>query len=223
MKKASVFKRLFDVFFSSLGIILLIPFALVIAIMILIDSKGPVLYLQSRIGKDKLSFYLLKFRTMFTDSDTKGYLTLGQGDSRITSVGYWLRRIKLDELPQLLNVLKGDMSLVGPRPEVKTYVDLYSKQQQKVLTVRPGITDWASVKFRNENELIVMADNPEAYYIEKIMPAKLKMNLEYIERMNPWIDFKIILLTLFPFLKSKSIKNMENKIDIKPSTNISKT
>ena len=155
-----------------------------------------------------------KFRTMDIDSDNKGQLTVGTKDPRITTVGYWLRKFKLDELPQLWNVLVGEMSLVGPRPEVRKFVDLYSKEERRVLSVVPGITDWASVRFRNENELIEKAENPEEFYKKVIMPAKLQMNLEYLEKMNPWIDFKIILLTLFPFLTSRTISRLENEIKV---------
>ena len=187
------------------------------------DLKGPVFYRQERIGKKSIPFLLLKFRTMYVGADKKGQLTIGGKDSRITKSGFWLRKFKFDELPQLWNVLVGEMSLVGPRPEVRKYVNFYSEKQKEVFAVRPGITDWASVKFRNENDLIVAAENPEEFYIEQIMPVKLTMNLEYIEKMNPWIDLKIILLTVFPFLKSRTIRKMESKHNIDGATDLHET
>ena len=156
----------------------------VVALLVRLDSKGPVIYRQSRVGKGGEPFWLLKFRTMHTGSDKKGLLTIGGKDSRVTRVGYFLRKYKLDELPQLWNVVKGDMSLVGPRPEVKKYVDLYNEEQRKVLTVRPGITDLASIIYRNENELLAKSSDPEAYYVNVIMPEKIRLNNKFISNRN---------------------------------------
>lgn len=187
-------KRLFDIFCSLFGIIILSPILLIISIGVLL-SKGPILYTQTRVGKNNIDFSLFKFRTMYTDSDKKGLLTVGGRDPRITAIGYYLRKYKFDELPQLVNVLIGDMSLVGPRPEVRKYVDMYNDIQKGVLNVRPGITDYASIKFRNESDLLAKADNPEKYYIEEIMPQKLSLNLEYINNNNVFKDITIIFET----------------------------
>jgi lipopolysaccharide/colanic/teichoic acid biosynthesis glycosyltransferase len=189
-------KRLFDIFFSIIGLlILLIPF-LIISLLIILDSKGGVFYKQVRVGKDGADFKLFKFRSMRTDADKAGLLTVGGRDSRITRMGYSLRKYKIDELPQLINVLIGDMSLVGPRPEVRKYVDLYNEEQKQVLSVRPGITDYASIEYSNENELLGKAENPEEVYINEIMPAKLELNLKYIAEQGILTDFKIIFRTI---------------------------
>lgn len=194
-------KRLFDLFFSAIGIIVLSPIYLIISLLIIFDSKGGVLYKQERIGKNSVPFNVLKFRTMVPDAFAKGALTVGSRDPRITNVGYYLRKYKLDELPQLFNVLFGEMSFVGPRPEVKKYTDLYTPEQKKVLSVRPGITDYASIKFRNENDLLASSDDPEKLYIEEIMPEKLKLNLEYINDNHILKDIKIILDTFYTIVK----------------------
>ncbi|MDB5123376.1 MAG: sugar transferase [Mucilaginibacter sp.] len=188
-------KRAFDFMCSLLGLIILLPFILIISLLIVLDSAGPAFYRQSRVGKNNINFILFKFRTMKIGSDKIGLLTVGNNDSRITRVGYWLRRYKIDELPQLVNVLFGDMSLVGPRPEVRKYVNLYNAEQGKVLFVKPGITDWASIKYSNENELLAKSKDAEQCYIDEIMPVKLNLNLEYIKHNNIYIDIKIILLT----------------------------
>ncbi|POY35784.1 glycosyl transferase [Solitalea longa] len=188
--------RILDFLLSFIGLLILLPFFLVVAVLIALDSKGGVFYQQRRVGRYDKDFGLLKFRTMFKGSDKKGLLTIGDRDNRVTKVGYYLRKYKLDELPQLINVFIGDMSLVGPRPEVRKYVELYSAEQRKVLTVKPGITDYASLMFRNESELMAAQDNPESYYIQTILPTKLQYSLQYIERKSFWEDFKIILLTL---------------------------
>ncbi|MBK7182042.1 MAG: sugar transferase [Bacteroidetes bacterium] len=193
-------KRIFDIFFSLIGLILLLPFFLFISILIIIDSKGGVFYKQVRVGKDEIDFKLFKFRSMRTDSDKKGLLTVGGRDSRITRMGYYIRKYKIDELPQLINVLLGDMSLVGPRPEVRRYTDLYNDEQKKVLSVKPGITDYASIEYSNENELLGKADNPERVYIDEIMPAKLKLNLRYIQEQGLLTDVKIIIKTILKIL-----------------------
>jgi lipopolysaccharide/colanic/teichoic acid biosynthesis glycosyltransferase len=189
--------RMFDFFFSFLGLILLSPFFLLIALLIKINSSGPVLYKQSRIGLNGSDFSVFKFRSMRVDSDKLGLITVGGSDHRVTSIGYYLRKYKLDELPQLINVLTGDMSLVGPRPEVKKYVDLYTIDQKKVLSIRPGITDWASIYYRDENVILGQSSDPEKDYIEKVMPDKLQYNLIYIENYGPVEYFKIIFSTLW--------------------------
>ena len=188
-------KRAFDFFWSIIGLLLLSPLFLLVAILIKFNSKGPIFFKQIRVGRNEKDFKIYKFRTMFIDSDRKGLLTVGFKDSRVTSIGYYLRKFKLDELPQLINVLIGDMSFVGPRPEVRKYVNLYSKSQKKVLEVKPGITDLASIAFRNENEILSTKSNPEDFYIDEIMPKKININLNYIKRRNFFSDLGIILKT----------------------------
>lgn len=194
-------KRLFDVFFSMFGIAVLLPVYLLISLLISADSKGGVIYRQERTGRGGKIFQVLKFRTMRPDSFNKGALTVGSRDPRITNIGYYLRKYKLDELPQLFNVLLGEMSFVGPRPEVKKYTDLYTEEQRQVLQVRPGITDYASIKFRNENDLLSASDDPEKLYIEEIMPEKLTLNLKYINDNNVFKDIKIIFDTFYAIIK----------------------
>ena len=189
-------KRVFDFLFSVIGLVAITPVMLILAFIITIDSKGGVFYKQVRIGKNQKPFSLYKFRSMSTDADKKGLLTVGNNDSRITKIGYYLRKYKLDELPQLINVLFGNMSFVGPRPEVEKYVKLYNQEQLMVFNVKPGITDWASIKYVNENEILAKSSQPEKTYIEEIMPAKLKLNLEYVSHNNVFVDIKIILLTI---------------------------
>lgn len=193
-------KRFVDIVFSFIGIVVLIPFFLLIAILIMLDSRGGVFYKQVRVGINGTDFKLFKFRSMRTDADKKGLLTVGGRDSRVTRMGYYIRKYKIDELPQLINVFIGDMSLVGPRPEVRRYTDLYTNEQKKVLTVKPGITDYASIEYSNENEILGKAENPEKVYIEEIMPAKLKLNLKYIKEQSFTTDIKIILKTIFKIL-----------------------
>lgn len=194
-------KRIFDIVFSLVGIIILLPVFAIISLFIALDSKGGILYRQERSGKGGRIFKVLKFRTMRPDSFSKGALTVGSRDSRITNIGFYLRKYKLDELPQLFNVLKGDMSFVGPRPEVKKYTDLYDQRQIRVLSVRPGITDYASIRFRNENDLLAESSDPEKLYIDKIMPDKLDLNLKYIDDNNLFKDVKIILDTFYAIVK----------------------
>ena len=189
-------KRIFDIVFSLTGIIILSPFFLLFAVLIIIDSGFPVVYVQKRVGKDSSDFSLLKFRTMHVDSDKKGLLTVGKNDSRITRIGYFLRKYKLDELLQLLNVLAGDMSLVGPRPEVRKYIEIYNEEQKKVLSVKPGITDYASMIYSDESEILSRTNEPEKHYISHVMPAKLKLNLKYIENQGLITDLNIILKTI---------------------------
>ena len=189
-------KRCFDVVSSLTGIILLFPVLFILWICIRLESSGGGFYRQVRVGKDGEDFRLWKFRTMQTGSDKKGLLTIGGRDSRVTRIGFYLRKYKLDELPQLINVLVGDMSIVGPRPEVRKYVELYSQDQRKVLSVKPGITDYASIEYSNENELLAQSESPEKTYIEEILPAKLKLNMHYINTMNIQTDLQIIIKTI---------------------------
>ena len=189
-------KRLFDILFSFIGLLVLLPFFLIFSVVIAIDSGFPVFYFQKRVGKSGNDFSLLKFRTMKKDASQHGLLTVGEKDPRITSSGYFLRKYKLDELPQLLNVLLGNMSLVGPRPEVRKYVEMYSAEQLKVLSVKPGITDYASIEYSDENAILANNENPEQLYIREIMPAKIKLNLRYIEDQGFFTDLKIIVKTI---------------------------
>lgn len=187
---------MFDIVCSVIGIVILSPLFVILWIAVKLESKGPALFLQTRVGKNNHDFKLYKFRTMYLDSESRGQLTVGMRDPRITKVGYTLRKYKLDELPQLFNVLLGDMSLVGPRPEVRKYVNYYTDEQLKVLSVRPGITDIASIQFINENELLAAAENPEQYYIKHIMPQKLALNLKYINSNLLLKDVGLILKTI---------------------------
>ena len=189
-------KRKVDVVISLLGLLILSPVFLVIALLIIIDSKGPVFYRQQRIGKGEQPFHIYKFRTMYLNSDTKALITIGSHDNRITQVGYYLRKYKIDEFPQLINVFKGDMSLVGPRPEVQKYTRLYTNDQLDVLSVRPGITDPASILLKDENDLLARSQDPEKFYIEKLLPHKLAINLRYIQQITLKNDLKIIFKTL---------------------------
>ena len=193
--------RLCDIVFSAIGLLLLSPLFLIVYILIRCESKGGGFYCQQRVGKDGRMFDLYKFRSMRTGSDKKGLITVGGHDSRITRMGYFIRKYKIDELPQLWNVLKGDMSLVGPRPEVKKYVDLYTEEQRRVLSVRPGITDYASIEYVDENEILGNADDPDRVYVEEIMPAKIKLNMRYIENRSLNEYFKIIGLTFINILR----------------------
>jgi lipopolysaccharide/colanic/teichoic acid biosynthesis glycosyltransferase len=195
-----ILKRGFDIIFSLLGLIVLLPIFLVISIVIKVDSKGPVFFRQVRVGKNGKEFKILKFRTMVVDAEKKGMqITVGR-DSRITKSGYILRKFKLDELPQLINVLIGDMSFVGPRPEVPKYVALYDENQKSVLKVKPGITDIASIEYRDENTLLGQSGNPEKIYIEEVMPTKLKLNMEYIKDISIVNDIKLILKTIIKIM-----------------------
>lgn len=189
-------KRIIDIFASAFMLILLFPFGLVIALLIASDSRGGVFYRQSRVGRNNRDFTLYKFRTMRTDADRLGLLTVGARDPRVTRVGYYLRKYKIDELPQLLNILSGDMSFVGPRPEVRKYVDLYNNEQKKVLSVRPGLTDYASIAYINENEILEKANDKEQTYINEIMPEKIKLNMKFIQNPSLYQYFKIIFLTI---------------------------
>lgn len=190
-------KRVFDIFCSFFGLLVLSPLLLIVALLVVTTSCGGMFYRQVRVGKDFHNFKILKFRSMRPDSDKKGLLTVGSRDNRVTKVGYFIRKYKIDELPQLINVLVGDMSFVGPRPEVPKYVEMYNEEQRKVLSVRPGITDYASIEYRNENDILAKSDNPEQTYIDEVMPAKLKLNLRYISEMSLKTDLKIIFGTIF--------------------------
>ena len=194
-------KRFFDIISSLVVLTMGLPFFILIAFLIGIDSKGGVFFIQQRVGKNNRNFGLFKFRTMRSDSEKAGQITVGGKDPRITKIGYLLRKFKLDEFPQLLNVIKGDMSIIGPRPEVRRYVDMYSKEQLKVLSVRPGLSDFASIEYINENELLGKSDNPEKTYIEEIMPAKLQLNRKYIEQKSFGTDIKLIFKTIRKIFK----------------------
>ena len=194
--------RFFDVVFSVLGILFLSPLLVIVYIMIVIDSKGGGFYKQERVGLNGIDFKLIKFRSMAIGSDKKGLITIGGNDSRITKIGLFIRKFKIDELPQLFNVLIGNMSLVGPRPEVRKYVDLYTIQQKEVLKVKPGITDYASIEYANENEILGTASDPDRVYIQDIMPSKIELNLRYIHNKSINEYFNIIFLTIKKILKS---------------------
>lgn len=196
-------KRLFDIIASGCGLLLLSPILLLLAVWVKLDSEGPVFYKQVRVGKGNKDFYLFKFRSMRIGSDKKGLITVGGHDPRVTRSGYYIRKYKLDELPQLINVFKGDMSLVGPRPEVRHYVNYWTPEQMHVLDVRPGITGPASIKFRNENELLEKAEDPEKYYIEVIMQEKIKLYLEYVDHASFWYDIKLIFQTFWVIVKER--------------------
>lgn len=188
-------KRLFDIIASGLGLIVLSPLFAVLAVWIKADSRGPVFYRQTRVGRNNRDFRLYKFRSMRPDSDKLGLITVGGHDPRVTRSGYYIRKYKLDEFPQLINVFIGDMSLVGPRPEVRKYVDMYTPEQMRVLSVRPGITSLASIRYRNENDILAAAEDPDRCYIEQVMPDKLAIDLEYVDRATLWNDIRLIFST----------------------------
>ena len=193
-------KRIFDIILSLFGLIILLPFMLIIAIFIKLDSKGPVFFKQLRVTKNGREFKIFKYRTMRVGSDKYSQITVGK-DDRITKIGLFLRKYKLDEIPQLINVFIGDMSLVGPRPEVPKYVALYTDEQKEILKVRAGITDYASIEFSNENDLLASEEDPEKAYIKKVMPKKIELNKKYISEISMLTDIKIILLTIKKILK----------------------
>jgi len=196
-------KRLFDIVASGLGLIVLSPLFLILAIWIKLDSKGPVFYRQVRVGYKNKDFCIFKFRSMRVGADKGSLVTIGGHDPRVTRSGYFIRKFKFDELPQLINVFLGDMSLVGPRPEVRHYVDYWTPEQLHVLDVRPGITDPASIKFRNENELMEKAEDPEKYYIEVIMQEKIKLYLEYVEKHSFLYDIGLIFKTFWVIVSER--------------------
>lgn len=190
-----ILKRVYDIIFSSLGLLVLVPLFMVVAVMIKLDSPGPVFYHQTRIGKDGKEFKILKFRKMHQYVGDSGSNLTTTNDERMTRFGAFLRRSKIDELPQAVNVLLGEMAVVGPRPETPNYVELYDEQQRQVLKVKPGITDYASIYFIDEGDLLQYADDSERLYIEAIMPQKIRLNLKYIAEMSLITDMKIIYLT----------------------------
>lgn len=193
--------RLCDIVFSFFGLLFLSPLFLIVALWIVLDDPGPVFYRQQRVGRHNKDFGLLKFRSMRVGADKMSLITIGDRDPRVTRAGYYIRKFKLDELPQLWNVLIGDMSLVGPRPEVRRYVDLYTEKQRQVLAVRPGITDYASIEYIDENKLLAQAADPDKTYIEEIMPAKIELNRRYINNPTLGQYFKIIFLTIAKIIR----------------------
>ena len=196
-------KRLFDIIASGCGLLVLSPILLIVAIWIKLDSKGPVFYRQVRVGRYNKDFRIFKFRSMRVGSDKGSLVTIGGRDPRVTRSGYFIRKFKIDELPQLINVFIGDMSLVGPRPEVRHYVNYWTSEQMHVLDVSPGITDPASIRFRTENELLEKAEDPEKHYIEVIMQEKLKLYLEYVDNASFWYDIKLIFHTFGVIIKER--------------------
>ncbi len=193
-------KRVFDILASGFGLLVLSPVFLILAIWIKLDSKGPVFYRQVRVGRGNEDFRIFKFRSMRVGSDKNGLITVGGRDPRITRSGYFIRKYKLDEFPQLINVFIGDMSLVGPRPEVRKYVDMYTPEQLRVLDVRPGITSLASIRYRNENDILAAAEDPDRCYVEKVMPDKLAIDLEYVANHSFWYDIKLIFKTFWEII-----------------------
>ena len=194
-------KRFIDIVASGLGLVVLSPVFLILAVWIKLDSKGPVFYRQVRVGKNNQDFRIYKFRSMQVGADKGSLITIGGRDPRVTVSGYYIRKYKLDELAQLINVFNGDMSLVGPRPEVRRYVNLYDEEQKKVLAVRPGITDYASIEYMDENVLLERSDNPDMTYIKDIMPEKIRLNMRYINNPTLIEYFKIIFLTIFKIVR----------------------
>ena len=196
--------RLLDIIISFVGLLFFFPIFIIISIWVKIDSKGPIFFKQIRVGQNNIDFKLYKFRSMYLKSDKKTLITIGENDLRITKSGHYIRKLKIDELPQLFNVLKGDMSIVGPRPEVRKYVDYYSPEQLKILSIKPGITDYASIEYMDENYILGKAENPNKLYVEQIMQDKLNLNLKYLEKQSVYEYFKIILLTIkYLFKKNK--------------------
>ena len=193
--------RIFDIVFSFVGILICLPLFIIIYLLIVVESKGGGFYIQKRVGRNNIDFSLYKFRSMRVGSDKKGLITIGGKDPRMTRIGYFIRRFKLDELPQLFNVFIGDMSLVGPRPEVRKYVDLYNSEQLIVLSVCPGITDYASIEYVDENEILGLAIDPEKVYVEEIMPTKIRLNMKYIQQQTVKEYFHIIFLTFWSIIK----------------------
>jgi lipopolysaccharide/colanic/teichoic acid biosynthesis glycosyltransferase len=194
-------KRLFDIVVSILILLIFFPFGFLISLAILIESKGGVFYRQERIGKNGVPFRMLKFRSMRPEADKAGKLTVGMRDPRITRSGYFIRKYKLDEFPQFINVLKGEMSIVGPRPEVKEFVDLYTIEQQRILSVKPGITDYASLEYFKENELLGKAADPRKTYVDEIMPAKIELNMKYLNNPGIMQDLGIMWRTFVKIVR----------------------
>ncbi|HHW59727.1 MAG: sugar transferase [Bacteroidales bacterium] len=200
--KYSIFKRGFDFLFSLIFLIILLPFFLIISLMIITTDGFPIFYNQKRVGKDQKIFKILKFRTMKKNAETQGKLTIGEKDPRITKIGYFLRKYKIDELPQLWNILKGDMSFIGPRPEVPEYVAMYNDQQKEVLSVRPGLSDYASLRYINENEILSHYPSPDDAYINILLPQKIKLSKKYIAEMSLKTDFEITIKTIKKILNN---------------------
>ncbi|HXE14575.1 MAG TPA: sugar transferase [Bryobacteraceae bacterium] len=196
-------KRLFDLVISLVGIVILSPVMAIIAILIKLNSPGPIVYAGHRVGKGGKPFRLLKFRTMVVNADKIGGPSTSDDDPRVTKIGHILRRYKLDEIPQLFNVLKGEMSLVGPRPEVAAEVALYSPEERNLLNVAPGITDWASIRFHNEGEILKGSADPHRTYQEKIRPEKIRLGLEYVQEHSFFVDVKILLSTFGTLVKTR--------------------
>jgi lipopolysaccharide/colanic/teichoic acid biosynthesis glycosyltransferase len=196
-------KRLFDILFALFVLICFLPIGMLLSLWIVFESRGGVFFSQNRVGKNGVSFRLLKFRSMYVNAESSGRITVGSRDARITKVGYYLRRYKLDEFPQFINVLNGDMSIVGPRPEVQEYVDLYTESQRKILQVKPGITDLASLAYFHENELLANSENPQQTYIKEVLPAKIKLNEEYLKNPSFFNDLSIILKTVAKIFRKK--------------------
>ena len=197
--------RFFDILFSLVGIIVLSPVLIIIYFLVILESKGGGFYIQERVGKGGKIFKLYKFRSMSVGADKKGLITIGGSDPRMTRMGFFIRRFKLDELPQLFNVLNGTMSLVGPRPEVQKYVELYTPAQYEVLSVKPGITDYASIEYVDENIILGKAEDPEKIYIDEILPAKIQLNMKYIQNRSLKEYFFIIFLTFWSIVKRKEV------------------
>lgn len=193
--------RIFDIVISFFGLVVLSPVLIIVALIIVIDDPGPVFYRQLRVGRYGRDFRIFKFRSMRVNADKAGLITVGDRDPRVTRAGYYIRKYKIDELPQLLNVLIGDMSLVGPRPEVRRYVDLYTEEQRRVLSVRPGITDYASIEYVDENRLLAASDDPDSTYIHEIMPAKIALNMRYINHPTLGEYLRILFLTIKAILR----------------------
>ena len=190
-------KRILDIIFSISMLIALLPLFLIIIFLINLETTGGGFYTQIRVGKFNANFKIIKFRSMYAGAELKGYLTVGDKDARITKVGYFLRKYKLDELPQLINILKGEMSFVGPRPEVRQFIDLLDKDQLEMLNVRPGLTDFASLKYVNESEILKESDDPERKYIEDILPEKVSLGIDYIKKSNLYLDIKLVFMTIY--------------------------
>lgn len=200
-------KRAFDVIVSALGLLVLSPALIVAAVMVKSTSKGPAFFKQVRVGRNFVPFEIYKFRTMVQDAPKKGpQITVGD-DARITRVGRFLRKTKLDEFPQLINVLKGDMSFVGPRPEVPRYVEMFRDEYAEVLQIRPGITDLASLQYRHESEILAAAEDPEAEYCERVLPEKLRLSKDYIRRSSLLFDLKLILQTMLAMFRTEPVRD----------------
>ena len=194
-------KRIFDIVASGFGLLVMSPVFLILAIWIKLDSKGPVFYRQVRVGRKNRDFRIFKFRSMRVGADKMGLISVGGHDPRVTRSGYFIRKYKLDEFPQLINVFIGDMSLVGPRPEVRKYVDLYTSEQMQVLDVRPGVTSLASIRYRNENELLEKVEDSDQYYINVVMQDKLAIDLEYIRNVSFGYDIRLVFQTFWEIIR----------------------